>query len=87
MTDNSKANDNDVTRDEESLGEALGDVRQSLMRVAGSVVRLPISVLPEESRNHFDKAGQEFSRGISSLLRSVADGMERADDNDAKPQG
>lgn len=82
MSSEIHTNEAEAKSERQTLSEALGDVRQSLMRVATSIVRLPMSALPKESRSHFENAGSEISHGLSSLLRSIADGMDVADDND-----
>ncbi len=51
---------------------------QSLMRTGVSLLELPISILPRESQTHIRAAGREFTRGVASLTREVANALEKA---------
>jgi hypothetical protein len=64
---------------EPTLGEALDEVRQSIMKLGTSLLSFPLVLLPEEARKHFANAGSEITYGLSAILRDIADRLEPAD--------
>ena len=69
--------------DDVSVAQAMQSVMDSLMDLGNSLVSLPLLLLSEESRQHFEAAGSEFGRGVSVVLHDVASRLERTAD---KPQ-
>ncbi len=51
---------------------------QTLLRTGAALLSLPVSMLPHESQTHLRAAGREFTRGVASLSREVADALEKA---------
>ena len=59
--------------------ESQTDARQlirSLLRLGTSVAAIPLDLLPQSSRSHIQEAGRESIRGIATLIRELADGLE-----------
>ena len=61
----------------------------SLRRFAGhltgavvSLIQIPLSILPDDSRHHLEKATREAVRGTSALVRSVAKGLDQTLEKD-----
>ena len=64
--------------------EAKNDLGTSSRRFAGSATRaavslalIPFNMLPAESRQHMKNAAREATLGVASLVRELADSMER----------
>lgn len=61
----------------EELSQAASQFMRSLVRAGVSLAFLPVNILPREPRQHFQTAGREFVRGLSTLVRDFADGIEK----------
>lgn len=66
---------------EEKPQQATVRLLQGLLLLGVRVVTLPVALLPPESRKHMEVAGREFTRGIASLAREIADSVERSAQN------
>ena len=60
----------------DSLGDAVARLVDSLLRVGLSLASLPLTLLPTESRRHFEDGGRNIGKGVASILRAVADQIE-----------
>jgi hypothetical protein len=69
------------TPDEQSLRDELKETSQqffsTLFRVGVHLALMPVSILPEEPREHFVSAGCEFSRGLTTLAHELADTVDK----------
>ena len=73
----------------DELRESSQQFFRSLVRTGVQVAMTPVSMLPQEPRQHFLSAGREFSRGLATLaheLSNVFDKMveeakEKVDEN------
>lgn len=60
----------------DSLGDAVSRLVDSLLRVGVSLAGLPLTLLPAQSRRHFEDGGRDIGKGVASILRAVADQIE-----------
>ena len=69
------------TPDEQSLRDELKEASQqffsTLFRVGVHLALTPVSLLPEEPREHFTSAVSEFTRGLSTLVHELADNVDK----------
>jgi hypothetical protein len=69
------------TPDEQSLRGELKEASQqffsTLFRVGIHLALTPVSLLPEEPREHFVSAAREFTRGLTTLARELADNVDK----------
>ncbi len=69
------------TSDEQSLRDELKEASQqffsTLFRVGVHLALTPVSLLPEEPREHFVSAAREFTRGLTTLARELADNVDK----------
>lgn len=61
----------------QELQQATSQFVRSLVRAGASLVFLPVNLLPDEPRQHFQTAGREFVRGFSTLVHEFADEIEK----------
>lgn len=73
-----------VTEGEE-LQQATTQFVRSLFRAGASLVFLPMNMLPDEPRQHFQTAGREFARGLSTLVHEFADELEKMAEEPKEP--
>ncbi len=60
-------------------------IRRFARHVTGAVVSLiqiPLSILPDESRHHLENATREAVHGTSALVREVAKGLDQTVEKD-----
>ena len=50
---------------------------RALMRTGVQVAMTPVSMLPEEPRQHFLSAGREFTRGLATLAHELSNVFDR----------
>ena len=66
------------TRNErEELQQAAQSFVNSLFQTGTELVKIPIKMLPQESRGHFLAAGRELSQGFSKLAGRLADELDK----------
>ncbi len=69
------------TFDEQSLRDELKEASQqffsTLFRVGVHLALTPVSLLPEEPREHFVSAAREFTRGMTTLAHELADNVDK----------
>jgi hypothetical protein len=69
------------TPDEQSLHDELKEASQqffnTLFRVGVRLALTPVSLLPEEPREHFVSAAREFTRGFTTLAHEFADNVDK----------
>ena len=69
------------TSDEQSLRDELKEASQqffsTFFRVGVHLALTPVSLLPEEPREHFVSAAREFTRGLTTLARELADNVDK----------
>jgi len=66
------------TRNErEELQQAAQSFINSLFQTGTELVKIPIKMLPQESRGHFLAAGRELSQGFSKLAGRLADELDK----------
>jgi hypothetical protein len=63
--------------DLDELKEASQYFVRSLFRAGLHLAMAPMYILPEEPREHFMTAGNEITRGLSSLAHELADSFDR----------
>ncbi|HEX6555014.1 MAG TPA: hypothetical protein VF026_19760 [Ktedonobacteraceae bacterium] len=63
--------------DLDELREASQYFIRSLFRTGVHLAMAPMYILPEEPREHFMTAGNEITRGLSSLAHELADNFDR----------
>ena len=62
----------DEKTDRDELKEASQQFFRTLFRAGVHLAMTPVSMLPEEPREHFVSAGREFTRGLATLARELA---------------
>jgi hypothetical protein len=65
-----------VQQEQEELTEATRAFMRSLVHTGRNMTLLPVTRLPQDSRQHFLAAGREFTRGWAALIRGFADGID-----------
>jgi len=65
----------------EELEQAAERFMRSMVRTGVSLALLPVNRLPLKPRQHFQSAGREFTRGLATLVRELADGLEGMAEN------
>ncbi len=69
------------TPDEQSNRDELKEASQqffhALFRAGVQLAMTPMSMLPEEPREHFVSAGREFTRGLATLAHELADNFDK----------
>ena len=63
--------------DRDELKEASQQFIRTLFRVGVHLAMTPVSMLPEEPREHFASAGREFTHGLATLAHEVADNFDK----------
>ena len=69
------ATDEKSNRDE--LMEASQQFFRALFRTGVHVAMTPVSMLPEESRQHFLSAGREFTRGLATIAHELSNAFDK----------
>src|SRR6266513_2489363 len=67
----------DEKSDREELKEASQQFFSTLFRVGVHLALTPVSMLPEEPREHFAGAVSEFTHGLTTLARELADTVDK----------
>jgi hypothetical protein len=67
----------DKKSDRDELKEASQQFFRTLFRTGVHLAMTPVYMLPEEPREHFVSAGREFTRGLATLARELADDFEK----------
>ena len=65
----------------EELEQAAERFMRRMLRAGVSLALLPVNRLPLKPRQHFQSAGREFTRGLATLVRELADGLEGMAEN------
>ena len=65
-----------MNAEREELEQAAERFMRSMLRTGVSLALLPVNRLPTKPRQHFQSAGREFTRGLATLVRELADGLE-----------
>ena len=70
-----------TTSGEQSLRDELRKDSQqffrTLFRMGVRLALAPVYLLPEEPREHFVRAGREFTRGFTTLAHQLADDVDK----------
>jgi hypothetical protein len=70
-----------TTPGEQPLRDELREASQrffsTLFRVGVRLALTPVSLLPEEPREHFVSAAREFTRGLTTLAHELADNVDK----------
>lgn len=61
----------------DELRESSQQFFRSLFRTGVQVAMTPVSMLPQEPRQHFLSAGREFSRGLATLAHELSNVFDR----------
>jgi len=61
----------------DELRESSQQFFRSLFRTGVQVAMTPVSMLPEEPRQHFLSAGREFTRGLATLAHELSNVFDR----------
>ena len=69
------ASDEKSNRDE--LRESSQQFLRALFRTGAHVAMTPVSMLPEEPRQHFLSAGREFTRGLATLAHELSNVFDK----------
>jgi hypothetical protein len=67
----------DEKTDRDELREASQQFVRTLLRAGVHLAMTPVSMLPEESREHFVSAGREFTRGLATFAHELADNFDK----------
>lgn len=67
----------DLDAEREELLQATQQFMRSLFRTGVQLALVPVNMLPPEPRQHFKTAGREFTRGLATLVREMADDFEK----------
>ena len=67
----------DEKTDRDELKEATQQFFRTLFRAGLHLAMTPVSMLPEEPREHFVSAGREFTRGLATLAHELADNFDK----------
>lgn len=71
----------------EELLQATQQFMRSLFRTGVQLALVPVNMLPPEPRQHFKAAGREFTRGLATLVREMADDFEKIVEEPRGDQG
>jgi hypothetical protein len=64
----------------EEYRQVMQHFTRSLFRAGMGLAFIPVSMLPQEPRQHFKIASREFSHGLAKLAQKFAEGLdEKAD--------
>jgi hypothetical protein len=77
MADQQTTRTPDFDTEREELMQATQHLVRSLFRTGVQLALVPVNMLPPEPRQHFKTAGREFTRGFATLVRGIADDVER----------
>jgi hypothetical protein len=61
----------------DDLRESSQQFIRSLWRTGVQVAMTPVSMLPQEPRQHFLSAGREFTRGLATLAHELSNVFDR----------
>ena len=61
----------------DELRESSQQFFRSLVRTGVHVAMTPVSMLPEEPRQHFLSAGREFTRGLATLAHELSNVFDK----------
>ena len=61
----------------DELRESSQQFFRALFRTGVQVAMTPVSMLPEEPRQHFLSAGREFTRGLATLAHELSNVFDR----------
>jgi type II secretory pathway component PulF len=67
----------DDKSDRDELLEASQQFFRSLLRAGVHLAMAPMSIFPEEPREHFRTAGLEITRGLAALAHELANDFEK----------
>jgi hypothetical protein len=67
----------DEKSDRDELREASQQFFRTLFRAGVHLAMTPVYMLPAEPQEHFVSAGREFTRGLATLARELADDFEK----------
>jgi hypothetical protein len=67
----------DEQSDRDELKQASQQFYSTLLRAGVHLAMTPASLPPEETREHFVKAGSEFTRGLAGLAHELADTLDK----------
>ena len=66
-----------LRNEREELQQAAQAFINSLFQLGTDFVKIPVKMLPQESRGHFLAAGRELSQGFSKLAGRIADELDK----------
>jgi hypothetical protein len=82
-TDRQEGQRRSMDAEREELQRATSRLIRSMFRTGVGLALLPVNQLPREPQQHFKAAGREFTHGVATLVRELADGLEEmAQDTD-----
>jgi hypothetical protein len=61
----------------DELRESSQQFFRALFRTGVQVAMTPVSMLPDESRQHFLSAGREFTRGLATLAHELSNVFDK----------
>lgn len=67
----------DVKSNRDELMESSQQFFRVLFRTGAQVAMTPVSMLPEEPRQHFLSAGREFTRGLATLAHELSNVFDK----------
>ena len=73
--------------DRDELKEASQQFFRTLFRAVVHLAMTPVSMLPEEPREHFVSAGREFTRGLATFAHELADNFDKIVDEGKEDVG
>ena len=67
----------DEKSDRDELKEASQQFFRTLFQAGVHLAMAPVTMLPEEPREHFVSAGREFTRGLARLAHELAENFDK----------
>ena len=67
----------DEKTDRDELKEASQHFFRTLFRAGVHLAMTPVSMLPDEPREHFVSAGREFTRGLETFAHELVDNFDK----------
>lgn len=77
----------DMKSDRDELMEVSQQFFRTLFRTGVHLAMTPVTMLPEEPREHFVTAGREFTRGLATLAQELAGVFDKMVDEVKESRG
>ena len=67
-----------------TIRQAVRDLTRGLLGAGAGIAKVPVNMLPAEPRHHFRAAGRELTLALASLVRALADRLEKLSDESSQ---